>query len=392
MKSNVFSPRKPNAKPTFPPSQQIPLATLTVHLLQTYSKIDPNYQYKPNQNPKRVLTKPSKPTHNDGYDNDDYDYILYVNDLIGKDSEYRILDLLGQGTFGQVAKCVNQQGQLVAIKIIKNKPAYYNQSLVEVAILEMLNGRFDHADKHHIVRMLSTFVYKNHLCIVFEMLSVNLYELIKQNGFRGLSTNLVRVFVSQILDCLIILNKAKIIHCDLKPENILLKNLESPVIKVIDFGSACHENQTVYTYIQSRFYRSPEVLLGLPYTSSIDIWSLGCIAAELFLGLPLFPGSSEYNQVSRIVEMLGILPGHMIEKGKQAHQFFEKTYLEGKGIHRLKAMEQYMRVRFSLSANLTIVGKQLHGARLKEVLSRNNVGRNHYQLSSHPKRTFFSRN
>ena len=81
--------------------------------------------------------------------------------------------------------------------------------------------------------------------------------------------------------------------------------LQSPQIKVIDFGSACHEKQTVYTYIQSRFYRSPEVLLGMPYTTAIDMWSLGCIAVELFLGLPLFPGTSEYNQITRIVEMLG---------------------------------------------------------------------------------------
>jgi serine/threonine protein kinase len=85
--------------------------------------------------------------------------------------------------------------------------------------------------------------------------------------------------------------------------------LQSPQIKVIDFGSACHERQTVYTYIQSRFYRSPEVLLGIPYNASIDMWSLGCIAVELFLGLPLFPGTSEYNQITRIVEMLGyVLP------------------------------------------------------------------------------------
>ena len=81
--------------------------------------------------------------------------------------------------------------------------------------------------------------------------------------------------------------------------------LQSPQIKVIDFGSACHERQTVYTYIQSRFYRSPEVLLGMSYTAAIDMWSLGCIAVELFLGLPLFPGTSEYNQLTRIIEMLG---------------------------------------------------------------------------------------
>jgi dual specificity protein kinase YAK1 len=118
--------------------------------------------------------------------------------------------------------------------------------------------------------------------------------------------------------------------------------LESPIIKVIDFGSACDERQTVYTYIQSRFYRSPEVLLGLPYSSSIDMWSLGCIVVELFLGLPLFPGSSEYNQVARITEMLGMPPVWMIEMGKQAGDFFEKVTDEfGRKSYRLKSMEQY---------------------------------------------------
>lgn len=82
-------------------------------------------------------------------------------------------------------------------------------------------------------------------------------------------------------------------------------SVKSPSIKVIDFGSACHESSRIYTYIQSRFYRSPEVILGLQYTSAIDMWSLGCIVAELFIGIPLFAGSSEYNQLSRIVEMLG---------------------------------------------------------------------------------------
>jgi len=76
-------------------------------------------------------------------------------------------------------------------------------------------------------------------------------------------------------------------------------------VKLIDFGSACNEGQTIYSYIQSRFYRAPEVLLGVPYTSGIDMWSLGCIAVELFLGLPLYPGNSEHDQAVRIVESLG---------------------------------------------------------------------------------------
>ncbi|RGB40584.1 hypothetical protein C1646_753161 [Rhizophagus diaphanus] len=309
--------------------------------------INPHFRYDLAYNPRRVLTKPSKGVKNDGFDNEDCDYILYVNDILGSEEgqKYLILDILGQGTFGQVVKCQNlKTREIVAVKVVKNKPAYFNQSMMEVTILELLNQTWDNQDQHHILRLLDTFIHRRHLCLVFELLSVNLYELIKQNQFRGLSTNLVRVFVAQLLDSLTILNEARIIHCDLKPENVLLKNLESPTIKVIDFGSACHERQTVYTYIQSRFYRSPEVLLGLPYSSSIDMWSLGCIAVELFLGLPLFPGSSEYNQVSRIVEMLGIPPVYMIANGKTAHEYFDRyTNEHGQKKYRLKSMEQYMK-------------------------------------------------
>ena len=74
-------------------------------------------------------------------------------------------------------------------------------------------------------------------------------------------------------------------------ENILLRQRGQSSIKVIDFGSSCYEHQRVYTYIQSRFYRSPEVILGLPYSMPIDIWSFGCILAELYTGYPLFPGN-----------------------------------------------------------------------------------------------------
>ncbi|ELU42527.1 protein kinase Yak1 [Rhizoctonia solani AG-1 IA] len=346
-----------------------PLRALTTHLTQTYHICNPEFRYESTHNPRRVLTKPSKPVHNDGYDNEDYDYILYVNDWLGPDdgrNKYLILDVLGQGTFGQVVKCQNiKTHEIVAVKVVKNKPAYFNQSMMEVTILELvsyqfrgaffpkrksrltslqLNTTWDPNDEHHILRMRDQFIHKNHLCLVFELLSSNLYELIKQNQFGGLSTQLVKVFTAQLLDALTVLNEARLIHCDLKPENILLMSLQSPQIKVIDFGSACHERQTVYTYIQSRFYRSPEVLLGMSYTSAIDMWSLGCIAVELFLGLPLFPGTSEYNQTTRIVEMLGMPPMYMLEMGKQTNNFFASYTDEyGRKRYRLKSIEQYSR-------------------------------------------------
>ncbi|KAL8884968.1 MAG: hypothetical protein Q9205_004337 [Flavoplaca limonia] len=327
-----------------------PLQALTTHLPATYRICNPAFKYESSRNPRRVLTKPSKGVKNDGFDNEDSDYILYVNDILGNEenghkNRYLILDVLGQGTFGQVVKCQNLKTQeVVAVKVVKNRTAYFNQSMMEVSVLDLLNGKLDKNDDHHLLRLKDTFIHKQHLCLVFELLSVNLYELIKQNQFRGLSTTLVRVFAQQLLNGLSLLNKARLIHCDLKPENILLKNLESPIIKIIDFGSACDERQTVYTYIQSRFYRSPEVLLGLPYSSAIDMWSLGCIVVELFLGLPLFPGSSEYNQVSRITEMLGLPPTWMLEMGKQSGEFFEKAHDEyGRRSYRLKSMEQYSR-------------------------------------------------
>ena len=87
-----------------------------------------------------------------------------------------------------------------------------------------LNNQCDPHDEHHILRLRDSFIHRNHLCLVFELLSSNLYELIKQNQFQGLSTQLVKVFTAQLLDALTILKDARLIHCDLKPENILLKS------------------------------------------------------------------------------------------------------------------------------------------------------------------------
>ena len=89
------------------------------------------------------------------------------------------------------------------------------------------------------------------------------------------------------------LKDEKIIHCDLKPENILLKQPGRTGIKLIDFGSSCFEGKTIYTYIQSRFYRAPEIILGMKYGTAIDMWSVGCILAELYNGFPLFAGDTE---------------------------------------------------------------------------------------------------
>jgi len=123
----------------------------------------------------------------------------------------------------------------------------------------------DPDDQWCIVRFYEQFDFSGHTCLVFEHLSFNLYELLRRTSFRGVSLNLIRKFARQILKTLAFLSLPDIdvIHCDLKPENILFRQPTRSAIKVIDFGSSCRRDQQVYVYIQSRFYRSPEVILGL---------------------------------------------------------------------------------------------------------------------------------
>ncbi|KDD71952.1 protein kinase, partial [Helicosporidium sp. ATCC 50920] len=270
--------------------------------------------------------KPGEGTENGGWDNEHGDLIVSVGDVFegGQGGHrYLVLDVLGQGTFGQVFRCQDLvRGGVQAVKVIKNQAAYFHQARVEIGVLQFLNTRVDPQDEAHIVRLRDFFVHRNHLCLCFELLHLNLYELVRQNRFRGFSLSLVRVFIAQVLQALCRLREARIIHCDLKPENVLLKNARSGAVKVIDFGSACFDDRTVYSYIQSRFYRSPEVVLGAPYTLAIDVWSLGCMAAELFLGLPLFPAASEHDLLSRITSCLGPLPDALLSKARNAHKFF----------------------------------------------------------------------
>lgn len=173
------------------------------------------------------------------------------------------------------------------------------------------------------VNFTHSFYFRGHLCISTELLDMNLYEFIKSNAFRGFSLKLIRRFTKQLLSSLNLLKQHKVIHCDLKPENILLRHPLHSEIKVIDFGSSCFENEKVYTYIQSRFYRSPEVILGMTYGMPIDMWSLGCILAELYTGVPIFPGENEQEQLACIMEVFGPPEKHLIEKSTRKKLFFD---------------------------------------------------------------------
>eukprot|EP00158_Paraphelidium_tribonemae_P004942 Partr_v1_DN27068_c0_g1_i4_m29107 putative dual-specificity tyrosine-(Y)-phosphorylation regulated kinase len=155
---------------------------------------------------------------------------------------------------------------------------------------------------------------------------MNLYEFIKFHNFIGFSLSLIRRIAVQITSCLSLLRRENIIHCDLKPENILLVHPKKSAIKVIDFGSSCFFDEKIYTYIQSRFYRSPEIVLGLPYGSAIDMWSVGCILAELYTGYPIFPAQDEQELIACVMEIFGPPPIDLLMKASRRKLFFHSNF------------------------------------------------------------------
>lgn len=312
-----------------------PLRKLSADLIKTYKHINEVYYAKKKRRAQQTQGddtshKKERKIYNDGYDDDNHDYIIRNGEKFL--DRYEIDSLIGKGSFGQVVKAFDHDEQChVAIKIIKNKKPFLNQAQIEVKLLEMMNNHdsentFELLGQDKIVELKGHFMWKNHLCLVFELLSYNLYDLLRNTNFRGVSLNLTRKFAQQMCTALLFLSSSdlNIIHCDLKPENILLCNPKRSAIKIVDFGSSCQLGQRIYQYIQSRFYRSPEVLLGIAYDMAIDMWSLGCILVEMHTGEPLFSGANEVDQMNKIVEVLGMPPKHILEMAHKARKFFDR--------------------------------------------------------------------
>lgn len=167
---------------------------------------------------------------NYGYDDHQGSYAHIPHDHI--QYRYEVLKVIGKGSFGQVVKAYDHKSHLhVALKIVRNEKRFHRQAQEEIRILEHLRKQ-DKDNTMNIIHMFDHFTFRSHTCITFELLSINLYELIKKNKFMGFSLQLVRKFAHSLLLCLDALYKNKIIHCDMKPENVLLKQQGRSGIKV----------------------------------------------------------------------------------------------------------------------------------------------------------------
>ena len=257
------------------------------------------------------------------------EFPIVMNSMVA--GRYKIVEFLGSAAFSKAVQAVDTfTDEMVCLKIIENNKDYVDQSIDEIKLLLYIRENGD-LDANNLLKIIDFFYFKEHLFIVTELLRDNLYEFYKYNReqeeeFYFTMGHLQRIAM-QMLQGLAFLHDLKLIHCDLKPENILIKSYSRCLVKIIDLGSSCYIHDHLSSYVQSRSYRAPEVILGCPYDYRIDIWSMGCILAELWTGNVLFQNDCIQGLLARVVGIVGPFPEYMFKQGRHVSNFFTKEKL-----------------------------------------------------------------
>ncbi|VDM31542.1 unnamed protein product [Hydatigera taeniaeformis] len=260
----------------------------------------------------------------DNWDDAEGYYRVRIGEVL--DKRYSVYGYTGHGVFSNVVRARDSaRGNLeVAIKIIRNNEVMHKSGLQELEVLKKLNDT-DPQDRYHCMRLYRHFFHKNHLCMVFESMSMNLREVLKKYGRNvGLHIAAVRSYTHQMLLALKLLRKCNILHADIKPDNVLV-NESKITLKLSDFGSACSVQENEPTpYLVSRFYRAPEIILGLPYDFNVDLWSTAVTLFELYTGRIMFPGKTNNEMLRLIMETRGRIPNRVVRRGTLRHSHFDE--------------------------------------------------------------------
>ncbi|CAH1103080.1 unnamed protein product [Psylliodes chrysocephalus] len=273
---------------------------------------------------------------------DDEGHLVYNPGDVLQD-RYKILGTLGEGTFGKVVKVRDlEMDHIMALKIIKNVEKYREAAKLEINVLEKLADK-DPDCIHLCVKMLDWFDYHGHMCIAFEMLGLSVFDFLKENSYQPYPLDQVRHISYQLCYSVKFLHDNKLTHTDLKPENILFVDSEYEVlfhnkkkkdvrkvkrtdVRLIDFGSATFDHEHHSTIVSTRHYRAPEVILELGWNQSCDVWSIGCILFELYLGITLFQTHDNREHLAMMQRILGEIPVRMARKTKT--KYFYRGKLE----------------------------------------------------------------
>ncbi|KAH0285021.1 kinase-like protein, partial [Aureobasidium sp. EXF-3399] len=258
----------------------------------------------------------------DDWDDPEGYYRIILGELL--DDRYHVQTNLGKGVFSAVVRAIDTTtNRTVAIKIIRTQESMYKAGMKEIEILQTL-AEADPEDKKHIIRLERHFEHKGHLCMVFENLSINLREVLKKFG-RDIGINIiaVRQYALQMFLGLTLLKKCEILHADLKPDNVLVNERRNQ-LKIADLGSAMSADENDVTdALVSRFYRAPEIMLGIKHDYAIDMWSIGCTLFELYTGKICFTGSTNNQMLKAILECRGKIPNRMLKRSEFWSQHFE---------------------------------------------------------------------
>jgi len=271
---------------------------------------------------------------------DDQDgHLIYSQGDILK-SRYKILRTLGEGTFGKVVEVNDLKDDRfrIALKIIKNVDKYREAAKLEINVLKKIKEK-DPMGQFLCVQILDWFDYYGHVCIAFDLLGLSVFDFLKENDYLPYPIEHVRHITYQLCIAVKFLHNIRLTHTDLKPENILLVNsdyelvhnkrkkrdehiLKCTNIRVIDFGSATFDWEHHSTIVSTRHYRAPEVILELGWSQPCDVWSIGCILFELYLGFTLFQTHDNSEHLAMMERILGPIPHRMIKKTRKTKYFY----------------------------------------------------------------------
>ena len=281
-------------------------------------------------------------------------------------NRYEIIKQIGMGTFGKVFHCHDRKHKdMVAIKVVRRIERYVDSAKIEADILDDIYDRQSKQKANCCLKLYSHFELDKHYFLVTEKLGHSLYDVMKMNRYKGFPMRMIRNIARQLLQAMRFLKSMNLIHTDLKVENVLFvgdlstresdnetqndvpindddnkdngrnsfkesrtssqaKYPESSTIKIIDFGGATYDDEKKSTIINTRQYRSPEVLLETKWSFPSDIWSVGCIIAEIYLGGLLFQTHNNLEHLALIERSCGLFPYRMLEVSPVSREYFDK--------------------------------------------------------------------